>query len=887
MARAGIGLLVIALLGGSHAALPDTAPVVGYPGAAPPSRGLGSGLPSRSMSAWSRLPSEIAGGGGWSSVQDYIWLSRTLGRRAEAARVLVALGRKMPTRWLRLARADLAADTGPVRPELLPVRPRPEIRLHVDVRVASDALLEGDLQRALVPVGRVVRTLREAPPAALPLTTRLSLIRLLAAVEARRARALGWALWTEAIREGRPDIATAAQGVLGVTAGGPGVALARSALAGSQRHGGALTSFRWLAQAIDAGALASPDLAACPALSGATRAHRFDCELVAFEQAWRRGPWSVAVAAFRAMDRDLGAALPAAQRLRAGLAVLPFLEAVGEWGGFQRWYDGAARAASSLGDPGLLGDLTLALAGGLRIAGRLDEARRVLAQVSPGSSLDRRTRLHVERARLLTATGETAAGDLELVRALQWSRQASAGARIATALLALDLNPGKLGDDDVRWLEEQSPADSVAGPFWRDLIRGRVAEAAGLHGRAGRHYDAAWRRIEGGSPLAPDEAMDRLLLRRRIAERRAAVSLATARARRALEALEAGRGDARPHGGRWDHLPWHTAPGDLTLVYGRVDTDLWAWRVGDGEVEALRLTGSADEAVRLARMWASAMIRSGGVTHWARIGRRLADLLLAPVVRAGWARGKDRLLAIPAAGLEEVPLDVLAGVLPGAEMLTSGGVVTADSAGALDDSWHRSRPRGAAVVFVPRTGSASLAEARIVSAALGARAFLGRDATKASFRTATAGAAIVHFGGHSEAPSPLLDEGGLTLRPLTSASGVLGYREIAGLDLAGAMVVLLGCDTAAISPVGAQTTSIGVATSLTEAFFRAGTRAVIGNLWAIDDPAARDIAKAFYGEGGPAAGPRALAATKRRLQQLFPASPARWAGLVWQGAPPG
>ena len=153
---------------------------------------------------------------------------------------------------------------------------------------------------------------------------------------------------------------------------------------------------------------------------------------------------------------------------------------------------------------------------------------------------------------------------------------------------------------------------------------------------------------------------------------------------------------------------------------------------------------------------------------------------------------------------------------------------------------------------------------------------VGEKASEHALKTRTSSAyRIVHFATHA-----LIDES----RPGRSAillaageeneDGLLNPREIVGLDLAGQVVVLSGCRTAA----GRLERSEGVQ-GLASAFFEAGAHAVVASLWPLRDDDARRFFHRFYDE--VAAGARLDSA----LQQAYSAvgTTGALAGLVLVG----
>ena len=210
-------------------------------------------------------------------------------------------------------------------------------------------------------------------------------------------------------------------------------------------------------------------------------------------------------------------------------------------------------------------------------------------------------------------------------------------------------------------------------------------------------------------------------------------------------------------------------------------------------------------------------------------------------------------------------------------------VTRATSLGHLHRAMASRTPSGGRVAFVPRAGRDAQGEARAVRRA-GVRVFLGPSATRAAFLRLARGAELVHFGGHALAADM---PGGAAMSFARASLGeqVLRASEVVRLELAGATVVLLGCDTGA--GAGGELGASVRGRSLAEAFVRAGGRGVAATLWPIDDESAREVASALYSSGGGVPTALSLSRAKARLRLKYPNEPYRWAGFVWYGPPPG
>jgi CHAT domain-containing protein len=111
-------------------------------------------------------------------------------------------------------------------------------------------------------------------------------------------------------------------------------------------------------------------------------------------------------------------------------------------------------------------------------------------------------------------------------------------------------------------------------------------------------------------------------------------------------------------------------------------------------------------------------------------------------------------------------------------------------------------------------------------------------------------------------------------------------RIIEGLDLSGtALVNLVACDSGLVRPD--KGTEID---GITRAFLCAGTNAVLGSLWPIEDKAARIFSENFYvnlsttRDPGQALQQTQLACLGNKLGEGM-ANPSNWAGYILIGEP--
>jgi CHAT domain-containing protein len=257
------------------------------------------------------------------------------------------------------------------------------------------------------------------------------------------------------------------------------------------------------------------------------------------------------------------------------------------------------------------------------------------------------------------------------------------------------------------------------------------------------------------------------------------------------------------------------------------------------------------------------------------------QVLEAPLRVLAAGPGASRLIIVPSAGIEKIPIDMLP--LPGADgqRVADRYLVTrAISLGALRQAMLRRPTTSQRVGFVARAGREARQEARAVGG-IGARVLVGPKATRTAFLDLARTAELIHFGGHTTSAD---QRGGaaLTFSGRAAADQVLRVGDVSHMRLDGATVVLLGCATASgrSEQPGGRTT-----VSLAEAFLRAGGNAVAASLWPIDDETARQMAGLLYGQGQAVPTAETLAAAKAQLRSWYPNEPQRWAGFVWYGPP--
>ncbi|MFT5683353.1 MAG: tetratricopeptide (TPR) repeat protein [Myxococcota bacterium] len=184
-------------------------------------------------------------------------------------------------------------------------------------------------------------------------------------------------------------------------------------------------------------------------------------------------------------------------------------------------------------------------------------------------------------------------------------------------------------------------------------------------------------------------------------------------------------------------------------------------------------------------------------------------------------------------------------------------------------------PVWTALADLPRLTAAD-GEARAVSDRMGGDLVI--DATEESLKRQAPGRSLLHVAAHAVSNPAMQERSALILAGPPGSSGLMERAEIEALPLDGSVVVLSACSSAAGETVRGE----GVL-GITRAFLRAGSRAVVGNLWPVRDQPAADFFAALYPELAAGA-PIAEALQRAQESRRSAGAPTRdWAGFVVQG----
>jgi CHAT domain-containing protein len=275
-----------------------------------------------------------------------------------------------------------------------------------------------------------------------------------------------------------------------------------------------------------------------------------------------------------------------------------------------------------------------------------------------------------------------------------------------------------------------------------------------------------------------------------------------------------------------------------------------------------------------------------------------------------------RLIVSAEGGLQQVPFELLHNPAGNGRLLDTHVVSYTQSGGILSvlrsRTGHQTASRGALAVGTsplkitgaagrgvgPATRGAddldisnlgplplAIEEARFVGTSLGggnSLVLVDDEATEAAVKAQPlADYRILHLAVHGVMSTRAPARSALVLRPSGVEDGLLQAREILDLRLNASLVTLSACDTSA----GAEQGQDGVA-SLVRPFVAAGARAVVANLWAVDDTFSAALMREFYRQlaAGKDIGEGLRLAKLKLIEDFGPAAtPQLWSGVLAYG----
>lgn len=307
---------------------------------------------------------------------------------------------------------------------------------------------------------------------------------------------------------------------------------------------------------------------------------------------------------------------------------------------------------------------------------------------------------------------------------------------------------------------------------------------------------------------------------------------------------------ARPHGlGEREAagLP-RLAAGTVLIEYFFREDGGAAFVVAGGDLTLVPLSAAAGDVRRLVHLWhlnvdatARALTAGEPLAVLARNARGLLAAfyraLVAPL--AGWLAGREQLIVVPYGPAHAVPFHAL---FDGQRyLLEQIEVVVCPSSGLLRLLQQRPQRRAGTVLVLACTDGGRLPhvldEAAVIAQLMpGAEVLREAAATRAALAERAGRHRIVHLAAHGEAR---LDNPAFA--HLRLADGQLTTVDVFNLDLAGALVVLSGCETGR-SVVAGGDELIG----LSRGFLFAGATGLVQSLWRVEDRSTAELMTAFY-----------------------------------------
>jgi CHAT domain-containing protein len=279
-------------------------------------------------------------------------------------------------------------------------------------------------------------------------------------------------------------------------------------------------------------------------------------------------------------------------------------------------------------------------------------------------------------------------------------------------------------------------------------------------------------------------------------------------------------------------------------------------------------------------------IVAGDEPQFRERARRLYDLVLAPVQER--VARTPALVIVADPTVAALPFAALRDAL-GEYLFESHTILMAPSAAAFVDSAGSATATaatnalvvgnpafdGAVFPHLPLLPVAGEVAARVAAEYRDPLLLTGAEATKQRVVAAMAGRGVIDLACHAILDGRDPARSVLLLAPSADDSGSLYLRDVARMKLSSPIVVLAGCRTAAA--VDGTPPVLG---SFTKAFLAAGSRAVVGTLWDVQDESAGDLSRLFHrnlasGEGAA----EALRQAQRTM--LHSGSDRRRAPLAW------
>ena len=349
--------------------------------------------------------------------------------------------------------------------------------------------------------------------------------------------------------------------------------------------------------------------------------------------------------------------------------------------------------------------------------------------------------------------------------------------------------------------------------------------------------------------------------------------------------------------GHREAILWYSiAP--WTDLYGEFGGGAWVLAVTRDRASLHRLPTRPELDLQVAALTGLLQRRDASASTWTAAARRLGDTLLAEALET-LPPSIEQLTIVTDDVLHRLPFEALStthltrsvgerfeiAVVPSATLLlrlrdaesprfANSALVFADP--ELQSGNSAGQPALAPLPWARREADAIARSLQLPDAAV----LGGAAATEERLKAATTGSyAVLHLAAHARADGSFPERSAVFLAASGAADdGWLQPREIAGLALDGATVVLSACESAA-GPVISGEGPL----SLARAFFAAGATSVVATRWPLRDDDAEFLMDRFY--RALARGATVGGALRRARQQAMAAGlpAAAWAGVALLG----
>lgn len=342
-----------------------------------------------------------------------------------------------------------------------------------------------------------------------------------------------------------------------------------------------------------------------------------------------------------------------------------------------------------------------------------------------------------------------------------------------------------------------------------------------------------------------------------------------------------------------DEIRAQLSNGDILIEYVVGDDEVMLFALdSDGIFATIETVRKVDLRSRVELL--RDLLDKPGDSRWLKPATSIADVLIAPLERAGVLDGVSNVYLVPHGILNYLPFAVLPTAASGGQRLLVEEFTLSHLPTAVALRERTTADRGPATLLALAPSNSRLRyapdEVRSINALFepNSRMLLGEAATESRFKSLAGDYRMLHLATHSDFNklNPMFS--GLQLEADDDDDGRLEVHEILRLQLDADLVTLSACDTALGSGYFAEVPAGDEFVGLTRAFLSVGTDSVMATLWQVDDRSSVQLMQHFYERlEGPGAIADMSAALMLAQQQLRSTKgyehPYYWAPFVLVG----